>query len=250
MIRGISTFFTILVFSYYSQNNIGQIPSDNKPQKIDIFFTFDNQNLEANKKYFFEDSMYYMSISNFKFYMSNIKITHFNGAKVYAKSDKIQLIDFNPNPNDDNASVYANSDISLNLFSYIKDSCYLSFVIGVDSASSVSANFTESLDPTLGMYWAWNTGYIHLKMEGESNVIPSTNPKFIYHIGGYSGKFATQTYCSSRVFLPSSAKNNPYIKIDLKDYLCEMMKTTREKMVMIPGAKAKKFADNFPMLFH
>jgi len=217
-------------------------------QKVDIHYFFNQEPLVTNKKYFFEDSMLYMSISNFKFYISNIKITHIYEAKVYAKSDKIQLIDFNPN--DDTASVYANSDISLNLFSDIKDSCYLSFVIGVDSASSMSGNFTESLDPTLGMYWAWNTGYIHLKMEGESNVISSANPKFIYHIGGYSGKYATQTHCSSRVFLPSSAKNNPYIKIDLKDYLCEMMKTTREKMVMIPGAKAKKFADNFPMLFH
>lgn len=72
----------------------------------------------------------------------------------------------------------------------------LQFVIGVDSAKSVSpiAERTGVLDPAgaaSGMYWSWNSGYIFVKVEGTSPVAPldpgSGQNIFQYHTGLFGG---------------------------------------------------------------
>lgn len=70
----------------------------------------------------------------------------------------------------------------------------LEFVVGVDSAKSVSpiAERTGVLDPATGAsghYWSWNSGYIFMKMEGTSPSAPAAgNYHFEYHIGLFGGK--------------------------------------------------------------
>lgn len=70
------------------------------------------------------------------------------------------------------------------------------FVIGVDSLMSAAPleQRTGVLDPVTGaagMYWAWNSGYIFVKMEGTSPQAPmNANLGFRavrYHIGGFGG---------------------------------------------------------------
>jgi hypothetical protein len=68
----------------------------------------------------------------------------------------------------------------------------LEFVVGVDSAKSVSPieQRTGVLDPAAGAsghYWSWNAGYIFMKMEGTSPASPNADNKFQYHIGLYGG---------------------------------------------------------------
>lgn len=41
------------------------------------------------------------------------------------------------------------------------------------------------LDPTKGMYWTWDNGYINAKIEGKSNRCPTRNQEFQWHVGGY-----------------------------------------------------------------
>ncbi len=72
----------------------------------------------------------------------------------------------------------------------------LKFMIGVDSAKSVSpvSERTGVLDPAgaaSGMYWSWNSGYIFVKVEGTSPSAPA-NPSaggniFQYHTGLFGG---------------------------------------------------------------
>ena len=69
------------------------------------------------------------------------------------------------------------------------------FIIGVDSlksTSDVSAR-TGALDVATNgdMYWAWNSGYIFVKMEGTSPAA-GMGGTFMYHIGLYGG-YATPT---------------------------------------------------------
>ncbi|MGA0557364.1 MbnP family protein [Larkinella sp. VNQ87] len=47
---------------------------------------------------------------------------------------------------------------------------------------------------TGGMYWDWNSGYIHFKLEGTSPVAPATasGRVFLYHIGLFGG-YRTKT---------------------------------------------------------
>lgn len=74
----------------------------------------------------------------------------------------------------------------------------VTFTIGVDSLRSTKpiTERTGVLDPANypsghdGMYWSWNSGYIFLKMEGDSPVAPADpngNKKYRFHIGGFGG---------------------------------------------------------------
>lgn len=62
----------------------------------------------------------------------------------------------------------------------------LRFILGVDSLTTVSGAKGGDLDPTKGMYWSWQSGYIHIKLEGQITNIVS-HP-FTYHLGGYQGE--------------------------------------------------------------
>ncbi|MBK9489775.1 MAG: hypothetical protein IPO07_14125 [Haliscomenobacter sp.] len=42
------------------------------------------------------------------------------------------------------------------------------FNLGIDSLINVSGALGGDLDPQKGMYWAWQSGYINLKIEGRS----------------------------------------------------------------------------------
>ncbi|MFT7156465.1 MAG: hypothetical protein ACI8Q1_001480 [Parvicella sp.] len=59
-----------------------------------------------------------------------------------------------------------------------------SFYIGVDSTTNVSGALAGDLDPTKGMYWAWQSGYINFKMEG-TYIYKTETTEFNYHLGGY-----------------------------------------------------------------
>lgn len=59
-------------------------------------------------------------------------------------------------------------------------------LIGVDAARNYSGAQTGALDPVLGMFWTWNSGYIMAKIEGR--YVKGTNPNasYIWHCGGYA----------------------------------------------------------------
>lgn len=61
---------------------------------------------------------------------------------------------------------------------------------GTDSLSNVSGAFEGALDPINGMYWTWNTGFINLKIEGNS----SSRNKIEWHIGGYRQPWTTSKW--------------------------------------------------------
>jgi hypothetical protein len=73
----------------------------------------------------------------------------------------------------------------------------ITFTIGVDSIKSISPveQRTGILDPTSygddNMYWAWNSGYIFMKLEGISSAAPKNSAglnKYQYHVGGFGGR--------------------------------------------------------------
>ncbi|MBC7892263.1 MAG: hypothetical protein H7Y12_08630 [Sphingobacteriaceae bacterium] len=87
----------------------------------------------------------------------------------------------------------------------------VSFVVGVDSARSVAnvAARTGVLDVASygddGMYWSWNSGYIFMKLEGTSPVVPlraSGQRLFEIHVGGFGGYSGPAPNNLRRVTLP------------------------------------------------
>lgn len=64
----------------------------------------------------------------------------------------------------------------------------LTFVIGVDSTRNVSGAQTGALSQGNAMFWAWDTGYIFFKMEGNSpqaRVGAAREGGLTFHVGGF-----------------------------------------------------------------
>ena len=54
----------------------------------------------------------------------------------------------------------------------------LKFQLGIDSLTNVSGAMGGDLDPTKGMYWTWQSGYINMKIEGKSNSCKTRKNQF------------------------------------------------------------------------
>lgn len=114
--------------------------------------------------------------------------------------------------------------------------CY--FNIGVDSVKSVSGVFGQDLDPTNGMYWAWQSGYINCKIEGSSPQCISRKNRFQFHLGGYASPFNTLRSFS----IPLKNTNGKYIiNLNLDQFL-ESVDLSKNNRVMNPGQKAMEIS--------
>ena len=103
----------------------------------------------------------------------------------------------------------------------------VAFTLGLDSSKNVSGELENAYDPLLGMYWAWNTGYINLKIMGESSAVPTNSNEFEFHLGGYRSPFATAQ--TIQVDL-----NDQYIYFDLEKLFSESINLTKNHHIMLP----------------
>jgi hypothetical protein len=113
------------------------------------------------------------TLSNFKYYISNIHFKNSNG-KDFTLNGSFLI-------NEDEETT---KQIIINSF---PEGNYTSvdFIVGIDSIHNCSGAQSGALDPVNAMFWAWNTGYIFLKLEGRANASRSPGNFFEYHIGGY-----------------------------------------------------------------
>jgi len=113
------------------------------------------------------------TVSKFKYYISNIQLEKAGGKKIAVPG--YFLI---------NEEEEASKQL---LLSAIPEGEYISmqFMIGVDSLHNCSGAQSGALDPANGMFWAWNSGYVFLKLEGKAAASASPGKIFEYHIGGY-----------------------------------------------------------------
>jgi hypothetical protein len=121
------------------------------------------------------------SISKFDYYVSNIVLTKTDGSTLSYASGDI-------NSDKGYFLVKSNEAATKNIRLTgipVGDYSGISFTIGVDSTRNVSGAQSGSLDPTNGMFWSWNTGYIFLKLEGKSNQSGASDSSLVFHIGGF-----------------------------------------------------------------
>ena len=118
-------------------------------------------------------------IDEFRFYISEICL--YRGQKiVYKDKNSGYLIDL---------SKEDVIDLPLQISTLDADS--LSIRFGLDSVKQISGVFEGDLDPIHGMYWTWNTGYIHYKLEVTPLAKNDRTARFELHLGGYSYPFYT-----------------------------------------------------------
>jgi len=141
----------------------------------------------------------------------------------------------------------------------------ISFLVGVDSLRNTMepARRTGDLDVggrAEGMYWNWNTGYIFLKMEGTSNVVPDAQDKrFYFHIGGYGGYSAptinnlrkiTINFSQENLKIASGKSAMLHLKVDASKIFStpHTISIANNPNVMFSPFSAK-IADNYANMF-
>lgn len=189
-----------------------------------------NQEIELGKNYSIDENE--IKIENLKFYISSLAFYNKNKL-VYKDSILARLIDLENRE-------------SLNLkFDKIKKIDRIVFNLGIDSLINVSGALGGDLDPTNGMYWTWQSGYINFKLEGTDPRCKSRHHRFQYHLGGYAYPFAT----IQQVELKTNKKvNKSQIILPIEKFL-KASKPENLSEIMSPGSRAVELSAILKQLF-
>lgn len=197
--------------------------------KVSFIPMFNNQLLELDKSLNQDNH----TISKLKFYISNIKFLD-GDQLVWSESESYHLIDM-----EDIESMQLLLDIPDNV-----DVSSLNFDLGVDSLSNVSGAMSGDLDPMHGMYWAWQSGYINVKIEGKSDRCPARKNKFQYHLGG----FLAPNVSLQKVSLKLNHTEDIDVTIDV-DKLFETIDISKTYEIMSPRPEAVYMSHKIASLF-
>lgn len=154
-----------------------EIEFDNRAGDASLVFGTEYTNAAGEK----------LKFSTFNYFVSNFVLVKADGSEYTVPKDSCYFLCKHDDPE-------SREVVLKNIPS--GDYTGLKFMIGVDSAKSVSpiTERTGVLDPAAGangMYWSWNAGYIFVKVEGTSPqapIEPSSGERlFQYHTGLFGG---------------------------------------------------------------
>ncbi|WP_284652165.1 MbnP family protein [Flavobacterium terrisoli] len=200
---------------------------------INFKINFDQFPLELNKQYITSNKDT-VAISTFKCYVSNIEIQYADKS-VFKEKNSYHLLD-SENPNSLFIPVARANDKMISK---------VVFNIGIDSTTNTSGALDGDLDPIKGMYWAWQSGYINIKIEGKSPSCKTRKNQFQFHLGGYLQPY----YSMRKKVITVNQSGNVTIGIDLAVFLAEM-NLAQTNSVMIPGKMAMELADISTKMFY
>lgn len=172
-------------------------------------------------------------IEALRFYVSQVELWD-NDKKVFIESNSFHLIDA-----EQHGGLQFDLPVDADLvFTHLR------FKIGVDSLTQLSGAFGGDLDPTKGMYWTWQSGYIHFKLEGKATQCPARHHRFQYHIGGFQSPNNT----IQEIVLEVS--DQKAIKVELAlDKIFDQVDVADTDQIMNPNKTAVEFSNLFPSLF-
>jgi len=127
----------------------------------------------------------------------------------------------------------------------------LAFVLGVDSIENTNGANDGDLDPAKGMYWAWNSGYIMAKIEGNSAVCPTLHHAFEFHIGGYQSPYDAAQLINIKLPVPVKPTSNIIINItaDVAAWFTDNLDLAKTNSIVTPGKEASDMADRYRNMF-
>ena len=203
---------------------------------IDFIPAFGKSLLVLNDDYYLLNDSDRVQFNSLKFYISGIELLN-GDLSVWKEENSFHLIDAS---NENSFSILLIRPLNIT-FNKIK------FNLGIDSITNSSGAMGGDLDPTKGMYWTWQNGYINFKMEGKSNRCKTRNNEFEFHLGGYQyPNNALQTILLS---IPPTEKTKIYLDIES---LIRKIDLTHVNHIMSPCSEAvlisKIVADNFSVI--
>lgn len=166
-----------------------------------------NDPVELNTKSYKNQAGEDFNISLLQYYVSNIQLVKKDGSVYTVPQDDSYFLVRQNRPETQTITL---KDIPQDKYVGIN------FVIGIDSArSAAEIGYRKGCLDVAGdaqdMYWAWNSGYIFVKMEGSSPQSTLKENIFMYHIGLFGGIGDKKTLNNIRNV--SLAFNNETIKL-------------------------------------
>ncbi len=145
------------------------------------------------------DSANTTNITVFKWYISHLQLVE-NNRVVWTEKNSHRLLD-----------AFDTTSLTFTLPTPARLTYdHISFGLGIDSITNTSGILDGPLDPSTGMYWAWQSGYINLKLEGTDHRCLSSGNKFEFHLGGYR----YPNNCYQALHLPAITADTLFINVD------------------------------------
>lgn len=210
-----------------------QMKINKKDVPVSLHLNFQNEPLVLDDKKYVTKTNDTVTITKMKFYLSNIVLELEDGTQ-YKESNSFHLVD---------AETLSSLEFNLKNVPDIKIK-KIGFAVGIDSKNSISEKFDGDLDPALGMYWAWNTGYINMKLEGKSSSCTTVKKEFQFHIGGYLPK----QNALQEIELKIDENQIINIEVELSKWL-DSLSLKETNSIMIPGEKAIAMARIYKNIF-
>jgi hypothetical protein len=174
-----------------------------------------------------------ITFETFKCYLSKIELVD-DGKVVYAPENSFYLLD---------VAQPSSLDIALKLPTSLHFTA-IQFLVGIDSTTNNAGALGGDLDPTKGMYWSWQSGYINSKIEGHCPLSPTALHDFQFHLGGYQYPFNA----AAKVKLNTVASNKINISIDLKTFF-DAVDISVQHHLMSPSEEAVTLAKRLATCF-
>jgi len=166
-------FFFLNFFGCKKDQSSQTVSSSTGSLTFNIYHVFGNAPLQFSTNYVTAANDTIRIQSQFAYYFSNIKLTKTDNTTF--SPGNFFLVSYTLNSQNPDSTTITINNVPQG------DYKTLSFVIGVDSVHNHTVGQTGALDPSLGMCWFWNTGYIFYRLEGNFS---SSNTSFSIDLGG------------------------------------------------------------------
>lgn len=114
----------------------------------------------------------------------------------------------------------------------------VAFSVGIDSLIQTAGAMGGDLDPVNGMYWTWQSGYIHVKVEAQTSLLAGELNSIVCHLGGYSAPFNTNRRKGFKL------NEKVQYRLNLDQFLATESFTNVRK-IMSPSLLSTKLSDAF-----
>ncbi len=197
--------FTLGLFACNETDNTNEEAVTGNAKIIVSIFN-DGDPLELETRTYTNDAGNEYTVSEFKFYLSNVKLRNTSTGDLFIEPDSYHLVERSPE-----SHVYEIEITNVPLATYNE----LEFAIGVDNAQNYSLDNIGALDPSNNMAWDWNTGYKFLLLEGRFTTQNQEQAGVVMHIGGDSNYRRLIMPLNQPVTVNSSNSTNFLIDVEV-----------------------------------
>jgi hypothetical protein len=183
---------------------------------------FNNSPIVLHDSTYLINNGHTVKFETLKFYISNIQLLQ-NDVPVFTEQNSFHLIDVSDTTTQ-NFFLKLTNGINFNA---------IKFNLGIDSVTNVSGALGGDLDPTKGMYWAWQSGYINFKIEGSCSNATLSKNDFEFHLGGYLYPFNPL----QQIEFNTDSKSKINITLDLNKFF-SLVDLSKQKKIMSPCTEA------------